>query len=481
MSIRILDVGDEYADFLHDESRREGRADKIAFPASTEEVQEALAMARQNHWPVTVQGGRTGITGGCVPEGGLILNLSKMKAIGPIDGGKMKVQPGASLADIRSAIEGTGLFFPSDLTETSATIGGMIANNASGARSFRYGSVRSWIHALTVVLPNGEVVQLERGIHRADGLGFSLGSLSGTLPELEFRSNIKSSAGYYIRPNMDLVDLFVGAEGTLGIVTEATLLLLPAMGTVCGLMAFFADEASALELVQFLRDCSRPLAIEWFDAHALDLLRCMKAENEAFADLPALKPVYHTALYFEYEGEVPSAVGERVEKAVDCWLGDQASEIETLKRFRHAIPESVNMLIGERKKTVPELTKLGTDMAVPDGQLEKVMRMYHAGLAEAGLEHVVFGHIGDNHVHVNILPRSLADYDRGKALYLKWAKEVVSMGGSVSAEHGIGKLKTDFLQLMFGDAGIQKMRLLKTRLDPSGILNPGNLFPAHPQ
>ncbi len=481
MSMHISDVGEDYVDFLHDESRREGRADKITFPASTEDVRKALAMARQNHWPITVQGGRTGITGGCVPEGGLILNLSKMKIIGPVDGDKIKVQPGATLADIRAVIEDTGLFFPSDLTETSATIGGMIANNASGARSFRYGSVRSWIYALTVVLSDGEVVQLERGVHRADGLNFTLGSISGTLPELKVPANIKSSAGYYVRPNMDLVDLFIGAEGTLGVVTEATLLLLPAMGKICGLTAFFADEASALEFVQFLRDCSKPLAIEWFDARALDLLRRMKAENAAFADLPVLKPAYHTALYFEYEGEVPFAVAEKVEKAVDCWLGEHASEIETLKRFRHAIPESVNMLIGERKQVVPELTKLGTDMAVSDDQLENVMRMYHEGLAEAGLEYVVFGHIGDNHVHVNILPRSMEEYDRGKALYLRWADQVVAMGGSVSAEHGIGKLKTDFLQLMFGAVGIQKMRMLKTRLDPSGILNPGNLFQAHPQ
>ena len=134
------------------------------------------------------------------------------------------------------------------------------------------------------------------------------------------------------------------------------------------------------------------------------------------------------------------------------------------------------MLIGERKKTIPELTKLGTDMSVPDEGLEKVMRMYRAGLEAAGLEHVIFGHIGNNHVHVNILPRSMKEYEQGKALYLDWEKQVVDWGGSVSAEHGIGKIKTEFLELMYDEEGVQKMRKLKQLFDPQGLLNPGNLF-----
>jgi D-lactate dehydrogenase (cytochrome) len=115
-------------------------------------------------------------------------------------------------------------------------------------------------------------------------------------------------------------------------------------------------------------------------------------------------------------------------------------------------------------------------MSVPDNELENVMRMYHEGLAQAGLEYVIFGHIGNNHVHVNILPRSMAEYAKGKALYLDWARQVVAMGGSVSAEHGIGKIKTEFLKLMVGDTGIAEMRKLKALFDSNGLLNPGNLF-----
>jgi len=495
--MNLLDIGDEYADYLRDESRWEGHAEKITFPKSMEGIREALRSAAKNNWPVTVQGGRTGITGGCVPEGGLILNLSRMNAMGEIEGDRMTVQPGALLVDIRTAIKDSGLFFPSDLTETTASIGGMVANNASGARSFRHGAVRNWIQALEVVLANGETVRIERGVHKADELAFKLGGIEGTLPALRM-PKVKNAAGYFVKPDMDLVDLFIGAEGTLGIVTEITIKLLPKPEQINGLTAFFSSEGKALEFVRFLRDtgsgirptdkdCDKsavgqlpsagaPVAIEFFDSRSLDLLRRMKSENAAFADLPKLKPEFHTAIYFEFDEEVPEAVVEKAGEATDCWFAEGEREIETLKNFRHAIPEAVNMLIGERKKTVPELTKLGTDMSAPDDQLETVMRMYHEGLAEAGLEYVIFGHIGNNHVHVNILPQSMEEHEKGKALYLDWAKQVVAMGGSVSAEHGIGKNKTEFLKLMHGDDGIREMQKFKHLFDPAGLLNPGNLF-----
>jgi D-lactate dehydrogenase (cytochrome) len=459
MAVEIKDLSEEYADFLHDESRRAGHAEKIAFPKSTAEVCEVLKL----HDRITIQGGRTGITGGCVPDGGLILNLSRMNAIGEIEGDRMRVRPGALLADIREGIKNSGLFFPSDPTETTASIGGMVATNASGARSFRYGSVRNWIQALEVVLANGETVRVERGVHRADGLVFKLGSIEGTLPTLRM-PKVKNAAGYFVRSGMDLIDLFIGAEGTLGVVTEITIQLLPEPERITGLIAFFPAEAEALGFVRFLRGIP-PTAIEFFDGQSLDLLR------RTPSDLPELKPEFHTAIYFEYEGEIPEAAVEKAEEAIDCWVAEGDREIETLKQFRHAVPEVVNQLIAERK-----MTKLGTDMSVPDDQLENVMRMYHAGLDEAGLEYAIFGHIGNNHVHVNILLRSRAEYEKGKALYLDWTRQVVAMGGSVSAEHGIGKIKTEFLKLMYGDEGIREMQRLKQLFDPQGLLNPGNLF-----
>jgi D-lactate dehydrogenase (cytochrome) len=160
----------------------------------------------------------------------------------------------------------------------------------------------------------------------------------------------------------------------------------------------------------------------------------------------------------------------------DTWVGMTPRELEPLKAFRHAVPEAVNTLVAERARDVPGLTKVGTDMSVPDAQLEAAMAMYRASLAEAGLESVVFGHISDNHIHVNVLPQNLEDYERAKALYAEWAGQVVAWGGSVSAEHGIGKLKVALLALMYGESGIAEMRELRARFDPGGLLNRGNVF-----
>ncbi|MCF7848179.1 MAG: FAD-binding oxidoreductase [Kiritimatiellales bacterium] len=487
MAEEIKVFSDEYEEYLRDESRRSGSADRIVFAKSDADVSAALQEASQNNWPVTIQGARTGITAGAVPEGGLILNLSRMKSIGEIHDSRLTVQPGALLTEIRDAAEKEGLMFTPDPTETSASIGGMLACNASGACTFSYGPTRDWINSLCVVLANGETVRLERGVDKAAGQRFTVGTVTGELPDIAM-PEVKSAAGYYVKEGMDLIDLFIGMEGTLGVVTEVELKLIPQPAAVNGLTAFFPDEEAALKFVRFLRESAAPpVAIEFFDFQALELLRRMKTENAAFAELPEMQSHFHTAIYFEFHGDDADALEEQVMEAAemmmelgagedDCWFAGDAREIETLKKFRHSTPEAVNLLIDQRKKACPELTKLGTDMSVPDRELENVMRMYHDGLATAGLEHVIFGHIGNNHVHVNIIPRDMDEYAKGKALYLDWAEKVVAMGGSVSAEHGIGKIKVPFLKLMFGEDGIAEMKKLKELFDPQWILNQGNLF-----
>jgi len=480
MNTEIKTFSPEFDEYLRDESRRTGSAEQIVFAKNEEDIRSAL----QTGSPITVQGARTGIAAGAVPEGGLVLNLSRMKEIGEVQGDRITVQPGALLSEIRDAAEAQNLFFPPDPTETSASIGGMLACNASGAMSFHYGSTRNWIQALRVMLPDGDTLRIERGM-KADGLAFSLATeagreISGELPDLQMPA-VKSAAGYFIQPDMELVDLFMGMEGTLGVIIEAELKLLPVPPVQQALCAFFPDEGSALKFVRFLRENLSPVALELFGHRALGLLR------KADMDLPELPEHFHTAIYFEFHGDSEEPVEEAVMAAAeqmvelgagedDCWFADGPGEIETHKAFRHATPEAVNLLIDQRKKEHPGLTKLGTDMSVPDEHLEAIMQLYRADLAAAGLEYVVFGHVGNNHVHVNILPRDMNELAQGKALYLKWAEKVVALGGSVSAEHGIGKIKVPLLEKMYGSEGIAAMRKVKALFDPAGIQNPGNLF-----
>jgi D-lactate dehydrogenase (cytochrome) len=300
---------------------------------------------------------------------------------------------------------------------------------------------------------------------------------------------VKNAAGYYAKDEMALLDLFIGSEGTLGVFSEIELRVLRVPACRWGVMVFFPAEDAAVRFVKAVRSVLpdlRPVAVEFFDFHALDLLRRQKASNPAFVDIPEMPPAFHTAIYVEYHG-AEAVVSQALDKmsglAITAggsedasWVAMTESELERFKFFRHALPESVNLVIDERRKREPELTKLGTDMAVPDSELDRVLTMYRTGLAEKGLESVIFGHIGNNHVHVNILPRTLQEYNVGKDLYLQWAREVVSMGGTVSGEHGIGKFKVALLLEMFGEKGIREMRDIKRVFDPDGKLNRGNLF-----
>ncbi len=160
----------------------------------------------------------------------------------------------------------------------------------------------------------------------------------------------------------------------------------------------------------------------------------------------------------------------------DTWLATRPAEVARLRDFRHALPEAVNLAIDERRRIDPSLAKLGTDMAVPDPLLGRILSRYDEDLCAADLEYVKFGHIGDSHVHVNIIPRSRRDYDAGRELYLRWAGTVVGMGGTISAEHGVGKLKRELLELMYGAAGIREMRDLKRCFDPAFLLGRGTMF-----
>ncbi len=524
-------VSRDFADYLRDESRRTGRAEAIAFPADEDEVRAALVEASMLRLPVTVQGARTGIAAGAVPEGGLILNLSRLnRVLGLRERGGVffaRLQPGVALTELRvmlakrefdtagwdaesmTALEALRAAPPqmvtADPTEATASIGGMVACNASGARSFRYGAVRAYVEALHAILADGTPLELRRGAQRARGRAFRLElgagrTLEGRVPAYRMPA-VKNAAGYFAADDMDLVDLFVGSEGTLGVFTEVELRLAPAPPVVWGLTAFLPSTGEVCKFVREVRGrgegetrrggdaesgspCPRvpaslPIAaIEYFSGEALALLRAQQP------DVPASPGgAVYVEVHAADEGDAAGALDKVVEAMKACggdeesaWLADTPAELERLHAFRHAVPEAVNRLIGERKKREPGLTKLGTDMAVPDDALESALAMYERDLARLGLEYASFGHIGNNHVHVNILPRHAAEYETGKKLYRAWAERVCGMGGTISAEHGVGKLKTELLAIMYGKEGIRQMREVKRVFDPEARLGRGNLF-----
>lgn len=493
--------------YLSDESRRVGNAEEIFFPQTPEDIRRILLTDTDG--PVTVQGARTGVTAGAVPDGGVAINLSSMDRVlrlpdAPDTEGAsaVTVQPGLLLCRLREHLQRQRLMFAPDPTETTASIGGMVSCNSSGARSYRYGATRDHVLGLRMVLSDGDSLSIHRGEHFAKAGRFCLTTdggrkISAALPPIRMPEVRKHTAGYYIKPDMDLIDLFIGSEGTLGIVTEIELSVFPQPAQLFGMIQFFASETDALRFVTLLRkaraaadsrseaDLPSPEAIEFFGADTLVMLRDAQREGSALTDLPAIPA--GCAVYTEFAADsrgtseslcnwLSDLIRQAGEDPARSWFAFRGPDMDRLKAFRHAAPVCVNERISSIRRSLPGITKLGTDMSVPDSCLERVFAMYRTDLVKEGFQTSLFGHIGNNHLHCNIIPRTEEEYRRGKELYERWAEEIVRMGGSVSAEHGIGKLKTWLLQKLYTKEELQAMLELKRSFDPMLRLNPGNIF-----
>jgi FAD/FMN-containing dehydrogenase len=408
---------------------------------------------------VTIAGAGTGVTGARVPMGGWVLSLEKLSRL-EVGTGYAIAGAGVLLRDLHAAAQASGQFYPPDPTETSASIGGTIATNASGSRSFRYGATRRWVEALRVVLTDGTVREFSRG----DAIDFDPGAIP--LPQVT-----KNTAGYLLHPGMDWIDLFAGSEGTLGVVTEARLRLLPVPATILAGVIFFPSDEAALDAVDGWRLNAAPRMLEYFDAGSLILLR------ESFSEIPVAA---HAAILFEQElASDDDLAGRdawltRIEASGaldDSWLAESNRDRERFRRFRHALPEMVNDTV-RRNGTL----KMGTDHAVPIARSREMLAYYRRRLEEEFPErYVIFGHIGDAHLHVNMLPEP-ADSARAADLLLEFARQAVALGGTVSAEHGLGKRKAHLLALQYAPEYLEAMRAVKRRLDPQNLLGRGTLF-----
>jgi FAD/FMN-containing dehydrogenase len=440
--------------YLEDASGYHGEADRLCIPESPEEIAEILREASRESVPVTVVGAGTGITGGRVAHGGWVLSVEKLNRL-EVHTGYAVVGPAVLLRDLHAAAARSGQFYAPDPTETAASIGGTIATNASGSRSFRYGDTRRHVLRLRVVLADGRILDVRRG----EPVDFEV-------PALPLPHTTKHTAGYPLRPGMDWVDLFVGSEGTLGVVVEAEVRLLPAPKELLSGVVFFPSDASALTAVEQWR-AAWPRMLEYMDVRSLDLLR------GRFADIPREA---QAAILVEDDREIDEWL-DRLENSgaliEASWFATSAADRERFRVFRHALPESVNDAV--RRNGV---LKVNSDYAVPLDRNCEMLEYYRRRLEEdfPGA-YVIFGHIGDAHVHVNILSRSQEELQRAQQAMVEFARQAVALGGTVSAEHGLGKRKSHLLALQYTPEQIEAMKQVKRRLDPHWILAPGNIFP----
>jgi FAD/FMN-containing dehydrogenase len=443
--------------YLEDASGFRGHADRLFIPRDETEVLDVLRSASRDVIPVTIAGAGTGLTGGRVALGGSVLSLERLNRL-EVSAGSAVVGPGVLLRDLHAAAGRAGRFYPPDPTETAASLGGTIATNASGSRSFLYGDTRRHVLRVRVALMEGRVLDVRRG----EKIDFEV-------PALPRPHTTKHTAGYYLQPDMDWVDLFIGAEGTLGVVTEAEVRLLPAPRALLAGVVFFPTAAgwSAFTDITSLR------MLEYLDGNSLRLLRARYPEIPGAAGSAVL---IEQELASDDDPEIDRWT-ERLEAAgalVDAsWFATSARDRERFREFRHALPETVNDTVRRGG-----WMKLGSDYAVPLDRNAEMLEYYCRRLEETFPErYVIFGHIGDAHLHVNILPGSDRDCARAQDLMLKFARQAVALGGTVSAEHGLGKRKAHLLELQFTPAEIESMKQVKRRLDPHWLLGRGTLFP----
>jgi FAD/FMN-containing dehydrogenase len=435
--------------YLTDASGYRGSAEEIFLPGSEAEIVKILRDAAALQKPVTIGGAGTGLTGGRVPHAGWLVCLERLKGI-QINKGYAVCGAGALLRDLQAAA-GPGQFYAPDPTENGASVGGSIATNASGSRSFRYGPTRRHVRGLRVVLASGDTLTLKRG----EKPPFEIPLVPAS------RAN-KNTAGYYLRPDIDYMDLFIGSEGTLGVVTEAELALLPVPRSLFTGVVFFESDDEALDAVDGWRPAASLRMLEYLDSGSLDLLRAR------FPEIPAAA---RACVLIESEDEDPEWLGDFTGMEAS-WFAGGASDRERFRRFRHALPEAVNDLVRRRS-----LTKMGSDFAVPVERNREMLRIYRETMdREFSGQYVIFGHIGDAHLHVNVLPANDEEWKRASGLMTGFARQAVALGGTVSAEHGLGKRKRHLLEIQYTPADIEKMKALKTRLDPKWLLGPGTLF-----
>jgi D-lactate dehydrogenase (cytochrome) len=462
------------APYLKDASNfSDGQASEVVIPETREEL---IAYLKRSEKPITLAGAGTGLTASRIPLGGVVISLERFNQIGSVIDGTLRVGPAVSLQDLQDHLKNSGWFYPPNPTEGLASIGGTLATNASGARSYKYGTTRQFVLEVDIVLSDGRTASLRRGDTIDRPLQLDDGSTID-FPAINFKSpECKNAAGYFVRPGMDWLDLFIGSDGTLCVFTECTLKLLQAPADFLSGIFFMEQEEACWELLEKIKASQfsqiSPCSLEYFDRRSLQRLK-KKFNNTPEKAQAALFFEQDVASQQEYDLCLETWY-EFLEKEnillEDSWFAQGPKDIAKFHDFRHQLP----LMINEENSQLGRV-KMGTDMAVSDDHFRQMMAFYRDELAGSGLDFVMFGHIGDNHLHINLLPDA-KQMSRARETYSTLVDQILEWGGTVSAEHGVGKLKKEYYHKMIGNQALEELWEIKKKLDPQCRLGAGNLF-----
>ncbi len=463
---------DQILGYLEDASNlEEGNADILYIPETEEEVKEAVCECAKKKVPLTVSAGGTGTVGSRIARDGAILSVERLNKILSIDKENKRavLQSGVIISDFLAALAQQDLFYPPFPTERTAFIGGNLATNASGEYSYYFGPTRNYVKRIKVLLSTGKFLEIKRGEIFADKEGIiRIDELSVKIPSYT-SPQIKNAAGYFSKPRMDLIDLFIGSEGTLGVITEAEVEIIDDLQSRFIMVIFLPDEQRLLEFVSEIKNNSdlKPVSLEYFDKNSLDFLR---------SDFQSIPDSSTAAIYIEEEeGENTLDIWLNLldkYEVIDTWISQNKKRYQELIDFRHKLPEKVRDYFKEIKSH-----KIALDIAVPDNSFKELFYFYKHALANRNIKFVLYGHIGENHLHLNLFPRNAKEKTIVNGICNEAVHKAVEIGGTVSAEHGIGKIKHKYLEVMYGRKGVLEMARLKKTLDPYCILGLDNIFP----
>lgn len=454
----ILPMNETWSDYLRDESKMIGCAESISFPKTEEEICGIVREMKQRAVPVTIQGGKTGITGAAVPVRGHILNLSEFHGILSFqtegEDYLLTVRSGTRLDELNKEIARLDtpvrLFWPPQPTETTATVGGAVATGAAGIQSFGYGDSEQYIDSLRVLTADGDVVSV----------------------------------------NSEQLKIYWGSEGMLGLILSVTLKLQPVPEEQWGIGFFFPDRRLAWQFADFVQkrdSLSQTAAVtvaEYIDRSAIDLIEQRKSQMSKLDDIPMVPEDVEAMVYLEISGDedgIEEAAGTLMEKAAElesdpdqAWAVSGESELESMRVFRHAIPETANLVVEENHRTSDCITKLSTDYGFAALQFSQMMEWYEDQIQSWPTKKIVFGHIGGSHVHWNFFPETEQEYKECLARLNTLGLKVRLQGGCAAQENGFGKLKKRWISIENFRMGT--MREKKKEMDPQDFWNPENYF-----
>ncbi len=415
-------------------------AEVVVFPVTAGGVADVLRLANEHHIAVTPWGVGTGLEGNAIPlHGGILLSLERMNKIVAVhaDDFQVTVQPGIGHKDLNAELTRYGLFFAPD-PGANATIGGMLANNAAGIRTVKYGASKDNVLRMEVALADGRLIQV--------------GSRS-----------VKQSSGY------DLLHLFVGSEGTLGVITEATLKLVPIPAYMSAVVAAFPTVEAAVEAVVAVRGSGLdPAALELIDATHTKMLR--ETEGVDLEDYPTLFMEFHAA----QEASLDTGLAMVREICADLNAVSVRTTTDTAERRKlwHARHASYEIMV----RSAPDHHFFIMDVAVPISAYPELIAYVEQLKREHGVTAYMIGHAGDGNIHVEFPYKDDAEFQHALKLDKLIVIKALDLGGTATGEHGVGIGKAMFMEREHGGA-LDVMRSIKQTLDPTGILNPGKIFP----